>query len=268
MPSFRKANKQAQMVVSKHLAIGQSKHRANDKNKIHSIGTARNYEQALCHFAKWIKTKKLGDLFRTNERTALQYLEIRAQEIKQKTLDQERQAIQMCLGKKLPVVKSELQEVLKSRAYTKEQTYLISQSQTTKNQLATKIAYAAGLRAHELLTLRKAKEQPRSRHRKWSKERFAGRDGELYTVNGKGGLIREALIPKELANQLEAKRLLQPKQIQDRKIYYKQYYNIAGGKNWTNSFSAASKRLFSWSHGAHGVRYPNLNKIQTFFKSI
>jgi integrase len=255
MPSFRKAHKQARKVIKKHRAIGQSKHHSNDKNKIYSIGTARSYEQSLTGFAKWLKINRLGDLFNINEKIAIQYQEIRAQQVKQKTLDQERQAIQMCLGKKLPVIKSELQEALKSRAYTKQQIQLISQSQTAKNQLATKIAYAAGLRAHELFSLRKAKEQPKSKHRTWSKERFINREGKLYTVIGKGGLIREILIPNDLAEQLENQRLNQPVKIQDRKVYYQQYYNIAGGKNWTNSFSAASKRLFGWSHGAHGLRH-------------
>jgi integrase len=255
MPSFRKAHKQAHKAIKKHLAIGQSKHHSNDNNKIHSIGTARSYEQSLTGFAKWLKINRLGDLFNINEKIAIQYLEIRAQQVKQKTLDQERQAIQMCLGKKLPVIKSELQEALKSRAYTKEQIVLINQSQLAKNQLATKIAYAAGLRAHELFSLRKAKEQPKSKHRTWLKERFINREGKLYTVIGKGGLIREILIPNDLAEQLESQRLNQPVKIQDRKVYYQQHYNIAGGKNWTNSFSAASKRLFGWSHGAHGLRH-------------
>ena len=30
---------------------------------------------------------------------------------------------------------------------------------------------------------------------------------------------------------------------------------ISGGKNWSNSFSAASKRVLGWSFGAHGVRH-------------
>lgn len=34
-----------------------------------------------------------------------------------------------------------------------------------------------------------------------------------------------------------------------------QHYEIAGGKNWSNSFSAASKRELGWSHGAHGLRH-------------
>lgn len=267
MPKFRKAKHQASHIVRNHLAIGKAKHNApENQNKIHSVGTARNYEQALVRVGNWLKSNKLGSLGDLKEPIAIQYLEIRAQEIGQKSLDQERQAIQLCIGYKLPVIKSELQQVLKSRAYTNDQVDLIAKSQMNKNQLATKIAYAAGLRAHELLTLRYAREQPKSTHRKWSKKRFTGRYGVLYTVIGKGGLIREVLIPKDLAIQLENHRLKKPQKIKDRQINYQKYYDIAGGKNWTNSFSAASKRLFNWSHGAHGLRHSyaqqRMNELQ------
>lgn len=255
MPKFRKAKKQASHIVKSHLAIGKAKHNTDKKNQIHSVGTARNYEQALVRIGNWLKANKLGNLSDIKESAAIQYLETRAQEIGQKSLDQERQAIQLCIGHKLPVIKSELEQAKKSRAYTEDQVKLIAKSQQSENQLATKIAYAAGLRAHELLTLRRANKQPKSTHRKWSHRRFTGRDGILYTVIGKGGLIREVLIPKDLAKQLENHRLKKPQQIKDRQINYKKYYDIAGGKNWTNSFSAASKRLFNWSHGAHGLRH-------------
>lgn len=104
--------------------------------------------------------------------------------------------MQCCLGITLPVVKSELTHVLKSRAYTKVQVDLITNAQSTTYQLATRIAAATGLRAHELLTLRKSSEQAASSHRTWIKTRFFGRSGEVYTVKGKGGLIREVLIPE------------------------------------------------------------------------
>jgi len=255
MPSFRSPDKQAQKIIRQHLALGQPRHHCQTSFQVHSIGTARNYQQALTHFAAWIQKHRLGDLFQANRELALQYLGIRSQEIKQKTLDQERQAIQMHLGQKLPVIKSERETVLKSRAYTKTQIELILNAQKPKNRFATQIAYAAGLRAHELLTLKPSKEQPKSKRRQWMKTRFFGREGERYTVKGKGGLIREVLIPKALATQLESLRLGKPKAICDRQVNYQQYYDIAGGKAWTNSFSAASKRLFNWSQGAHGLRH-------------
>ena len=191
---------------------------------------------------------------------------IGGQSIGQKLLDQERQSIQLHLGIQLPVIHSELTQVLKSRAYTPEQVKAIAQSQTEKHRLATQIAYAAGLRAHELLTLQPIKNRAASEHRQWSSQRFVGKKGEIYTVIGKGGLIREVLIPSELANILETKRLENPILIKDRTINYIQYYAIGGGKNWSNSFSAASKRLLGWSHGAHGLRHSyaqqRMNELQ------
>ena len=73
-------------------------------------------------------------------------------------------------------------------------------------------------------------------HRKWRKERFKGREGEIYTVIGKGGLIREILVPTVLAKQLEIKRLHQPITTFDRKIKYQQYYDIGGGKKCQTTF--------------------------------
>ncbi len=72
---------------------------------------------------------------------------------------------------------------------------------------------------------------------------------------GKGGLIREVLIPADLAQQLELKRLAHPILQSDREIHYHQHYDIGGGKAWSNSFSAASQRQLGWSHGAHGLRH-------------
>ena len=255
MPSFRSAKSQAIHAVKKNLKIGVARHTQRHDQKIHSLGTARNYTQALTRITHWIQQQKLGDLKQLTKETAISYLEYRGQAVKQKTLDQERQAMQVYLRIKLPVIKSELAQALKGRAYTTAQIHLIANAQTSKHQLATQIAFAAGLRAHELLTLRRHEEQSASTHRQWSELRFNGRAGVVYTVKGKGGLIREVLIPEFLAQQLEQHRLAQPIIKKDRAINYRQYYAIGGGKDWSSSFSAASKRILGWSHGAHGLRH-------------
>ncbi|MDE9483869.1 site-specific integrase, partial [Xenorhabdus bovienii] len=76
-----------------------------------------------------------------------------------------------------------------------------------------------------------------------------------YTVQGKGGLVREVLIPHHLAEQLESLRRPEPRPITDRGINYLSSYEIGAGKAWTNSFSAAAGRVLGWSAGAHGVRH-------------
>ncbi len=255
MPSFRNAKAQAEHAVSQKLGIGKARHTNKGDHKIHSLGTARNYAQALTRLTHWIQENRLGDLKNLTSEVARQYLEAEGQRIRQKALDQARQAIQLQLGITLPVIKSELTQARKSRAYTLEQIAAIVAAQTSKNSLSTKIAATAGLRAHELFTLRRIEERSASGHRQWSTDRLIGREGKRYTVIGKGGLIREVLIPHDLAEQLESKRLTLPAITEDRNIRYTQYYDISGGKNWSNSFSAASKRTLKWSHGAHGVRH-------------
>jgi transketolase len=125
---------------------------------------------------------------------AHQYLIDRAAEVGQKTLDMERQAIQSMMqnvtGKlgqteKLDVIKSEHKQILSSRSYTNEQIQMVVNAQTERNALATEIAHAAGLRAHELHTLQRIEER-KPDPRPALKEKFTGRDGERYTVKGKG----------------------------------------------------------------------------------
>jgi len=140
------------------------------------------------------------------------------------------------------------------RFLRRPQVQLIAQAQTPRHALATEIAYQAGLRAHELLTLRPLTERPPDLRPALS-SKWVGRDSVSYTVAGKGGLIREVRLPANLAQQLEQQRLPESCQITDRGIHYRQHYALAGGQRWSNSFSAASKRILGWSAGAHGLRH-------------
>ncbi|MDY0040910.1 MAG: hypothetical protein RBS57_11420 [Desulforhabdus sp.] len=255
MPRFRSAKSQAEHAVSNKIALGQGRHDNPDDGRIHSLGTARGYEQALKGFAEYIRDHRLGDLGSATVKEAEQYLADRAGIVAQKTLDLDRQAIQMHLGIQLEVVKSELETRLATRSYTADQVERIASAQTERNSLATWIAYDAGLRAHELLTLRPAEERQASTHRQWSADRFTGRVGERYTVEGKGGLVREVMISKQLAGRLEERRLADPKQVIDRGVNYSQHYDIGGGRAWSQSFSAASKRELGFSNGGHGLRH-------------
>ena len=105
----------------------------------------------------------------------------------------------------------------------------IASAQIERNSLATQIAYAAGLRAHELFALQPVSERQASTHREWCADRFVGRSGERYTVEGKGGLVREVLLPKDLSERLEARRLVEPRQVTDRGVNYVQGYDLGGG---------------------------------------
>ena len=176
------------------------------------------------------------------------------------TLDQDRQALQVLpqfKGIALPRVRSALATIRRARAYTQEQVELIAAAQGERNSLASKLANAAGLRAHELFTIMKVSEQPASGHRAWHGDRFVaqGWGAMIYSVKGKGGLVREVAIPGPLARELEGRRLQEPRLVTDRKVRYAQYYDIGGGQKWSQSFTDASKRVLHWSTGAHGVRH-------------
>jgi integrase len=255
LPRFRSAKAQAEHAISQKIALGQGRHEHRTDGRIHSVGTARGYQQALKGFAEYIQSHRFGDLASATLEMAQQYLADRAAMVGQKTLDLDRQAIQMHLGTMLEVVKSEIETTLSTRSYTSAQVERIASAQTERNSLATQIAYDAGLRAHELLTLRPADERPVSAHREWSSDRFTGRDGERYTVHGKGGLVREVLLSTRLAARLEANRLSESCHVVDRGVNYTQHYNLGGGRTWSQSFSSASKRELGFSNGAHGLRH-------------
>ena len=254
--SFRSAKSQAQHAVRGMTAHGTARHDNPDEGKIHSIGTERAYEQALTGLADWMReNSNIGSLRDLDKETARNYLEERAEDVGQKTLDLDRQAINAFLGINLERIESEKEALLTSRAYTQDQTRMVADAQTASHALATELAATAGLRAHELLTLRPASERPADTHREYRDDRFNGREGQIYTTEGKGGLCREVMVPHDLAGRLEATRLEQPRTVYDRGIKYQQHYDIGGGKRWSDSFSKASERALGWSTGAHGLRH-------------
>ena len=261
MPSFRKAKNQAARAVTQRIAVGSARHDNRNDGKVHSFGTARAYQQALTGVSKWLKEKYNNQsLERLTPDQARQYLEERAGTVRQKTLDLDRQALQILprIGK-LERVKSRLDRSpleTGGRAYTTVQVQMVAAAQSERHALATEVAHAAGLRGHELLTLRRADKREASTHREWLSERFEGRpDSVRYTVDGKGGLVREVALPGHLAARLEARRREKPSTVMDRGIRYTQHYDLGGGLAWSRSFSAASKRALGWSTGGHGLRH-------------
>lgn len=247
---------------------------------IRSIGTVRNYESRLKQITAYIQEHRLGSLRDMTPTIALEYLRERATVVGQKTLDMDRQALQSMMvhvthqlppGTTLEVVKSTApkskagkpgQPTLgrrlaeESRLYSRDQVALIAARQSPHNALATEIAHAAGLRAHELLSLRRTHQQ-KPDERPAHGMKFSGiRETTIsYTVHGKGGLIREVRIPIPLARRLETMRLSEPRTVKDRGINYQQFYGIGGGQPWSKSVSAASKAALGWSTGAHGLRH-------------
>ena len=261
MARFRKSPlspQKAESIAQKQAAKIMARMQGRDK-PIKSIGTARGYTNCLKKVARYVNQQFNISLRELTPEQAKQYLDVRSEEVGQKTLDQERQAIQaMMLNVTKALDISDKKEIEKGRAYTSQQVSMIASAQSEKHAIATQIAHAAGLRAHELYTLKPLHD----REVEYRKEReetkttlFHARNGIRYTVVGKGGLEREVLIPVHLVEKLESRRLAQPQQVKDRGVFYRSHYNIGGGNNWSSSFSAASKRTLFRSSGAHGVRH-------------
>lgn len=264
MAKFAKASSQAASVISELKALSATQRAEHAKMTLPSLGTARDFQTCLTHIGNWMKATGQGTLRDLTPEKAVDYLQMRAAEVGQKTLDQERQAAQKMMqdvthqlqpGERLPVIKSEQEQVLSARAYTADQMEAVAAAQPDRYAISTEIAYASGLRAHELLTLRPLAERSPD-DRPASEFKFSGRpDGQLYTVQGKGGLVRVVSLPNELAERLESHRLETPRTVCDRSIYYRQYYDIGGGKLWSNNFSKTSLRVLDFSNGAHGLRH-------------
>ena len=258
--TFAKPENQAAKMVSKALRLGSASHDRKGSGTVHSVGTARAYEQALKQAASWGLVQGFHGVKHWTNETGLKYLDYRSEQVGQKTLDLDRQALQI-LPKidKLDRIKSTYEAEYSlakiGRAYTVNQIKAIAESQSAKHALATEIAAAAGLRGHELHTLRLASERAASTHREWTSERFTGLEGDRYTVTGKGGLIREIVLPTRLTERLEATRHAEPVRVVDRGVHYEQHYNIGAGNRWSSSFTKVSNSTLGYSTGAHGVRH-------------
>ncbi|MFK7668192.1 site-specific integrase [Pseudomonas lundensis] len=249
-------------------------------SRIKSVSTVRNYEQRLKQITVHLQEHRLGSLRDMTPTRALEYLRQRAEVVGQKTLDMERQALQAMMqhvthqlppGQTLAVIKSTAPAARKgtasqptlgrrlaeqSRSYTREQVTLVAARQSPHNALATEISHASGLRAHELLTLRRIhRKAPDTRPAHVLKFSDIRENSIAYTVHGKGGLTREVRIPIHLARRLEATRLSEARSVIDRGVRYQQFYELGGGQPWSKSFGAASKKAFGWSNGAHGLRH-------------
>jgi len=263
MAKFRNKSmkQQAEAFVQARTQLGTEKNQFS----ISSIRTANEYQRILGNAAQAIQEEhKISQLKNITFTMAMEHLEQRAELIGQNALDNERRALQLLNQKGYALENHKLQRMQAdgghtkypgNRAYSNNQIQTIAKHQLKHNALATRIAYAAGLRQHELFTIRKASEQPQSGHRKWHQDRFIGREGQIYTVKGKGGLIREVIIPKSLANQLEHLKRIDPLHQSDRGVFYQKQYDIGAGQAWAKSFREAAKRGYGSHKGAHGVRH-------------
>ncbi|MDE0423216.1 MAG: site-specific integrase [Gammaproteobacteria bacterium] len=262
MPKFRSIRppeRQARAVAGRLVNLGALR---RDPDRPPSVRTVGSYADCLLQIARHLEAHGL-ELRDLTPETAVEYLESRAADLSQSALDMHRQALQAMLvhvsrrlpeGGRLTVVHSTKPQRPGGRGYTPQQIEMVAAAQRTRNELSTLIAHAAGLRAHELFTLARPDEQPPD-PRPARPEKFAGRPGRDYTVDGKGGLVRLVRIPDNLAERLEACRRDEPVRVTDHGVHHPSRYDVAGGTAWAASFTGASKRALGWTRGAHGTRH-------------
>lgn len=252
---MKNIKQQSKRIVARHTKHGLDKSNAKERRVIASLGTERSYVQALSNYLRWCDFNNVHPDYTSNICVLKEYLEERSEWVKQKTLDQERQALQLIYQQKLPCIRSLKASILEKRSYSYDQIKAISSHQSDRNSLTTYLAVYGGLRAHEPATILPIEERAPSSHRSWDQRRFLGSpEHRIYTVVGKGGLIRAVAVPLWLVNKLEARRI-PPLRVTDRGIYYFSQYEIGFGQAWSQSFTSASKIALGYSTGAHGLRH-------------
>lgn len=250
-----KMKQKAKRVVARHTKHGVDKANAKKLKVITSLGTERSYRQAIFNYFCWCDFNNIHPDRFSSIRVLTEFLEERSEWVKQKTIDQERQALQLIYQQKLPCIRSQIISVLEKRSYSYEQVSAILFHQSEKNSLTSYLALYCGLRAHEAATILPMGERAPSSHRTWDLRRFLGYpEHRLYTVVGKGGLIRVVAVPLWLAKKLEARRI-PPRRVIDRGIYYFSHYEIGFGQAWSQSFTSSSQRALGYSTGGHGLRH-------------
>lgn len=262
-----KAHKQANRAAKNLERIGESRHKA-DKNDgyTRSYGTSNAHRDVFKQVSNWVQDQP--DIRRFNaltDKQAERFLQEKSVDVCNKTIACYAVALEHHLRHncghgevKLHRPPSAIPEIIASRAYTKEAIDLLKTQQTERSALSTRLCEEGGLRAHELLTIKRVDEQPksvRSGVKAWRDDRFAGRESWVtYTVTGKGGLVREVRFSPETAADLERYRV-DPLHRIDRGIKYVTVYNLQGGKSFSNAWSQLSKEQLGHSHGAHGIRH-------------
>jgi integrase len=268
-------NRSARQALSVAKALNDS---------VPEIGTNNNYKTQLKEAALWINREHNLSLRGMSVDLAKDYLEQRSETHSQSTLDMSRHALEHMMKDVTKVlekdstlirevgnrISSDLKADLKSRAFTGNQLNAITERMRDRTLLSVQLCHQAGLRVHELYTLAHSSEQPaseRAQH-KVLENKFLGSQGKVYTVKGKGGLIREVLIPTKLVEKLEEQRLATKHTVTDRGIIYKEVrYDLAGGKQLSSAFSAACKRTLAKHRGPHGLRHTYAqNRMQTLRK--
>lgn len=252
MPSFRSAKNQAQYHTRK----------LRDRGIVTNHTTGEAWYEALTVFTEYLKSKRT-DLKSATLSHAKDYLKLRAGKVDQIQLDIDRCALQAHLGVSINHVRASKtpRKIAEQHAYIPTQSKLVRQEMSEHHAFAAAIAEAAGLRAHEIFSLQPGDLREATPNRQWREDRFAGRDGLRYTVKGKGGIVREVCISRELAHRLEQDyRLETPREVTDRGNQYTQHYNLPGGQALSQAWLEASFKSLATTKDIRELRRAYANE--------
>lgn len=273
--SFRSGKEQARHAAEQLAAHGTARHTHRDDGTVKAIGSERVLKNDLKCAAEWLAARDPGANLATMTRDqATDYLQHRAEAVRQSQLDSDRQSLDKMLAardgneyQKLQRVKSELPAQRHNKHYSQEQTALVAAHQRKEaNRLSTMIVAATGIRSHELYTLRPVGGGHAADHRAWRNDRFNGLgDGVRWLVTGKGGLVREVWLPAQLDAEVRKRELPESQRVRvtDRGVHYVPAYALAGGNAWSSSFTRASQRALGWSEGGHALRHTYVQQRMT-----
>ena len=237
--------------------LSRFKNKELAKKKICSVGTERNHVSALTVFAKWLINDSNKHLKNATSNDATRYLYERSIIVRQKTLDMDRQALNMNMNFQTDIkfILSEVETHVENRAYTQPQLDYLILKAPHDLKLSIELASNAGLRSMELITLSPPLTLCQS-DRNWHEHRFAGRSNdESFIVHGKGGLHREIRLSPELADRIKQLTRPAPVTVSNRETHLTSYFDLMGGHTFCLKFSLLSKKVLGFSYGAHGLRH-------------
>ena len=222
---------------------------------IHSIGSQRIFAINLVGFARFLEVNHAGNLKCFPPDAPETYLYARSLRVGEGQLRSDRWALQILTGRRLRLFEPARPQNLKAKAYTAEQLAAVAAHQTPMYAFSTWLAAAIGLRGMELITIGPLDQQPRDPRPVPRYLHAYMAPGVLYSVEGKGGLVRTVLVPWPFVAQLEAHRRPSPIIVRHEGKDLTSYYDIPGGRRWAASFTEACRRTFNKSAGAHGLRH-------------
>jgi integrase len=223
---------------------------------VRSIGTETAYRRVAVQYLRWVRDLRIPLETAHTRGMLIEFLDDYAEHHGQKAVDQARQGLQKIFAVKLPTIEGLIQHIVRDRVYRFEELSRIVRHQSSGNALASLLCFDASLRAHETITVAHRHTGSLSGHRDWSPNRFSGRtDVIVMLVTGKGGLIREVAVSRELWEALMKRERLTQVLVRDREIDYVSTFEVGGGQALSASFSRASKIALGWSHGLHGLRH-------------